>query len=210
MKFITLGGTYTSNIWITYLGDKIDGPVDNTENTNGIKDVHVLYDGTFEHAFKKDEFKVKKSELKLLLNIAGYKFLPETFSNISFFQKLELRYSNLKNEIDNNSINTYFVYSTSDLDENYSEEEILNFKESLPEVIRKKLFILTEKENSKYSKFFPTFYLEVSQQEIDDYANGIPLVLKDWNEFVDEQIKKGFFILQKEEKTIEQLLEEDN
>ena len=67
--------------------------------------------------------------------------------------------------------------------------------------------IQLEMEDSIFNKDFPTFYLN-NQQEVDVYAADRPLIMKDWEKFIEEQTEKGFFP-KVEKKTIEEILEDD-
>lgn len=205
MKFITVGGTYASNIWITYIGDKIDGPVDNTQAENGISDMLKLFNGDFKKAMNESKFEVKKEKFLLLLNIGGFWYRPETYSNLLFFFKLFERYKKFEDSISDKSV--YYVYSTSAKDEEKTEEELIEFKNNLPEALKDRLVIITEKEDSIFNKVFPTFYLN-NQKEVDIYDENRPLVMKDWEKFIEEQTEKGFFP-KVEKKTIEEILEDD-
>ena len=69
------------------------------------------------------------------------------------------------------------------------------------------MVIITEKEDSVFNKIFPTFYLN-NQKEVDIYDEERPLVMKDWEKFVEEQTEKGFFP-KVEKKTIEEILEDN-
>jgi hypothetical protein len=204
MKFMTLGGTYTSNIWITYLGDKIDGPVDNTMAENGLSDMLKLFNGEFQKAMNEQKFEVKKEKFLLLLNIGGFWYRPETFSNLLFFFKLFERYKNFENSLKEK--NLFYAYSTSKSDEEKTEEELIEFKNNLPDILKERLFIITETEDSVFNKVFPTFYLK-NQKEVDIYDDERPLIMKDWDKFVEEQTEKGFFP-KEEKKTLEEILED--
>ena len=205
MKFITVGGTYVSNIWITYIGDKIDGPVDNTQAENGISDVLSLFNGDFKKAMNEQKYEVKKEKFLLLLRIGEFWYRPETFSNLLFFFKLFERYKKFEDSLKEEDV--YYVYSTSAKDEEKTEEELIEFKNSLPDGVKEKFLIITETEDSIFNKDFPTFYLN-NQKEVDIYDEDAPLIMKDWEKFVEEQTEKGFFP-KVEKKTIEEILEDD-
>ena len=205
MKFITVGGTYVSNIWITYIGDKIDGPVDNTQAENGISDVLSLFNGDFKKAMNEQKYEVKKEKFLLLLRIGEFWYRPETFSNLLFFFKLFERYKKFEDSLKEEDV--YYVYSTSAKDEEKTEEELIEFKNSLPDGVKEKFLIITETEDSIFNKVFPTFYLN-NQKEVDIYDEDAPLIMKDWEKFVEEQTEKGFFPKVKK-KTIEEILEDD-
>ena len=205
MKFITVGGTYVSNIWITYIGDKIDGPVDNTQAENGISDVLSLFNGDFKKAMNEQKYEVKKEKFLLLLRIGEFWYRPETFSNLLFFFKLFERYKKFEDSLKEEDV--YYVSSTSAKDEEKTEEELIEFKNSLPDGVKEKFLIITETEDSIFNKVFPTFYLN-NQKEVDIYDENRPLVMKDWEKFIEEQTEKGFFP-KVEKKTIEEILEDD-
>ena len=205
MKFITVGGTYVSNIWITYIGDKIDGPVDNTQAENGISDVLSLFNGDFKKGMNEQKYEVKKEKFLLLLRIGEFWYRPETFSNLLFFFKLFERYKKFEDSLKEEDV--YYVYSTSAKDEEKTEEELIEFKNSLPDGVKEKFLIITETEDSIFNKVFPTFYLN-NQKEVDIYDENRPLVMKDWEKFIEEQTEKGFFP-KVEKKTIEEILEDD-
>lgn len=204
MKFITLGGTYVSNILITYLGDKIDGPVDNTQTEAGFKNVYSLFNDNFKNAMNGETFTAKKEKFFLLLKIAGYLYRPETYSKLTFLLELKNRFKNLEDAVNDESGNTFFVYSTSKLDESCKESDISNFKENLPEKVRDRLIIISTNEDSAFKKYFPTFYLK-NQKELDLFENSRPLILSDWEKFVKEWTDKKFFPVE-EKKTLSEIL----
>jgi hypothetical protein len=115
------------------------------------------------------------------------------------------RYKKFEDSINDKSV--YYVYSTSQSDEEKTEEELIEFKNNLPDALKDRLVIITEKEDSIFNKVFPTFYLN-NQKEVDIYDENRPLVMKDWEKFIEEQTEKGFFP-KVEKKTIEEILEDD-
>lgn len=208
MRFFTLGGGYTSNIFITYIGAKIDGPVDNTKTFAGFKAVPTLFDGTFKKAVEEQTvFTAVKEKFLMLLEVAGYYYRPETYSKLTFSLSLKNRFKNLETHLNEKTDDVYFAYSTVDADENLSDRDIKNILSNLPEFVRKRLIIISDAtfQNINFKNNFPTFIVK-NQKDIDIYENNRPLVLSDWDKFIEEQTEKGFFP-KVEQKTISEILD---